>query len=102
MNCPWGQKAFKAYLGEDKSAWEQYDASVLVTKAEEKLTLLVDQGKADEFLPTQLLPEALEKACKLAGHPITLRYHEHYDHSYYFIASFIEEHLRYHAKALCD
>lgn len=101
VNCPWGQKAFAGYLGEDKSQWQQYDASFLVANTTERLPLLVDQGKADEFLANQLLPEALEKACRESGYPLTLRYHEHYDHSYYFIASFIDEHLRFHAKALC-
>ncbi|RLA20446.1 MAG: S-formylglutathione hydrolase, partial [Gammaproteobacteria bacterium] len=92
MDVPWGQKAFQGYLGEDKALWEEYDASRLVRKAAERLPLFIDQGGADEFLVEQLKPHLLEKACKEMGHPLELRIHDGYDHSYFFIASFIEEH----------
>jgi len=97
---PWGEKAFAAYLGDDREAWKPYDATELVKVAREKLPLLVDQGDADEFLHTQLRPEALEAAAAAAGHPLTLRLQPGYDHSYYFIASFIGDHIAHHAKAL--
>jgi S-formylglutathione hydrolase len=98
---PWGQKAFAAYLGEDRAAWAAHDAVALVGSVlAERLPLLVDQGGADEFLATQLKPELLQAACERAGHPLTLRLHPGYDHSYYFIASFIGEHVEWHAKAL--
>lgn len=97
---PWGQKAFTAYLGEDAMAWQQYDASALVADAAERLPLLVDQGDADEFLQTQLRPQLLQAACAAVGHPLTLRLQPGYDHSYYFIASFIGEHIAHHARAL--
>jgi S-formylglutathione hydrolase len=97
---PWGQKAFRGYLGEDRQQWQQWDASVLLAASHERLPLLVDQGEEDEFLARELKPEALEQAAKEAGYPLTLRRHAGYDHSYYFIASFIDEHLRHHAAAL--
>lgn len=97
---PWGQKAFTAYLGEDRSAWAAHDAVALIAHAAERLPLLVDQGAADDFLATQLRPELLQAACAAAGHPLTLRLHPGYDHSYYFIASFIGEHVAWHAQAL--
>ena len=97
---PWGEKAFSIYLGEDRQAWKQYDAVELVASAPERLALLVDQGDADEFLDGQLRPQLLQAACDAAGHPLTLRLQPGYDHSYYFIASFIGEHLAWHAKAL--
>lgn len=100
INCPWGQKAFKGYLGADQQAWKAYDSCELIKTASENLPLLIDQGDADNFLQEQLKPEALVNACKEANYPLTLRYQTGYDHSYYFIASFIEEHLRFHAKAL--
>ncbi|HMW22477.1 MAG TPA: S-formylglutathione hydrolase, partial [Burkholderiaceae bacterium] len=90
---PWGQKAFAAYLGEDRAAWAAHDAVALIASATERLPLLVDQGEADEFLATQLRPELLEAACAAVGHPLTLRRQPGYDHSYYFIASFIGEHV---------
>lgn len=98
MNCPWGEKAFSAYLGKDKETWRQHDASELMKSATQLVPALVDQGEADDFLATQLKPEALITASKVSGYPLELRHHEGYDHSYYFIASFIEEHLRFHAK----
>ncbi len=97
---PWGEKAFAAYLGEDRVAWKRYDASELVGSAQEKLPLLVDQGEADEFLDAQLQPQLLRDACVAAGHPLDLRMRPGYDHSYYFIASFIGEHIAHHAAAL--
>jgi len=100
---PWGQKAFAAYLGGDRDVWRSWDACDLVRSlpsTSSRLTLLIDQGEADEFLATQLRPELLEAACKEAGHPLVLRRHVGYDHSYYFIASFIGEHIAHHAGAL--
>ena len=97
---PWGQKALRAYLGDDESAWQQHDAVALIATAQERLPLLVDQGMGDEFLQDQLKPELLQAACEQHGHPLTLRLQPEYDHSYYFIASFIGEHLAHHAAAL--
>lgn len=97
---PWGQKAFAAYLGDDRAAWAAHDAVALIASAPERLPLLVDQGDADEFLAGQLQPQRLQAACAAAGHPLTLRLQPGYDHSYYFIASFIGEHLAHHARAL--
>ena len=97
---PWGQKALAAYLGVDRSGWQEWDTVELIANATERLPLLVDQGEADEFLATQLRPELLEAACQQAGHPLTLRRQPGYDHSYYFIASFLAEHFEHHAKAL--
>lgn len=98
--CPWGRKAFTGYLGEDTSEWAKWDAALLIPDASERLPLLVDQGTADEFLEEQLNPGALTEACKKAGHPLELRMQQGYDHSYFFIASFIDDHLVHHAKAL--
>ncbi|MBX8558647.1 S-formylglutathione hydrolase [Pseudomonas cichorii] len=100
MDCPWGQKAFSRYLGEDRSRWREWDATVLIAEASEKLPILVDQGDRDDFLVNQLKPEALVQAAKASQHPLTLRMQPGYDHSYFFIASFIEDHLRHHAQAL--
>ncbi|MFC5698194.1 S-formylglutathione hydrolase [Pseudomonas sp. GCM10022186] len=100
MACPWGEKAFSRYLGEDRARWREWDASGLLAEAEERLPILVDQGDRDDFLVNQLKPEALQAAAKAAGHPLTLRLQPGYDHSYYFIASFIDDHLRHHAEAL--
>lgn len=97
---PWGHKAFAAYLGEDREAWREWDATELVRRATRRLPLLIDQGLADDFLATQLRPELLEAACEDAGYPLRLRRHPGYDHSYYFIASFIGEHIAHHAAAL--
>ena len=98
--APWGEKAFTAYLGEDKTTWECYDATALVATASERLPLLVDQGDADEFLDAQLKPHLLQAACAAAGHPLQLRLQRGHDHSYYFIQSFIGEHVAHHATAL--
>ncbi|MGN6113007.1 MAG: S-formylglutathione hydrolase [Luteimonas sp.] len=101
---PWGEQAFGAYLGEDREAWKAWDAcelvAVAVADARHRLPLLVDQGEADEFLATQLRPELLREACAAAAHPLTLRVHPGYDHSYYFIATFIGDHVAWHAAAL--
>ena len=97
---PWGQKAFAAYLGDDREAWRQYDASELIGTAAEKLPVLVDQGEADEFLDAQLQPWRLKAAADAAGYPVYLRMQPGHDHSYYFIASFIGEHIAHHAAAL--
>jgi S-formylglutathione hydrolase len=97
VNCPWGQKALGNYLGDDRQSWAQYDASELMKASESHLPALVDQGGADNFLVEQLKPEALEAAARQSGYPLELRMQEGYDHSYFFIASFIEDHLRFHA-----
>ncbi|NRT55047.1 S-formylglutathione hydrolase [Sphaerotilus uruguayifluvii] len=97
---PWGRKAFAAYLGDDPAAWAAHDTVALIAQAAERLPLLVDQGEADDFLGSQLRPELLQAACADAGHPLTLRLHPGHDHSYYFIASFIGEHVAWHARAL--
>jgi len=99
-NCSWGRKALTAYLGDDREDWLQYDATHLIGEAQEKLPLLIDQGSEDEFLSDQLKPGALEQAAVAAHYPLELRYQEGYDHSYYFIASFIEDHLRHHARGM--
>src|SRR5690606_3367688 len=99
INCPWGQKAFTAYLGGDTEAWRQYDASELMRRGG-SVPALVDQGDADNFLAEQLKPEALTQAAAASGYPLRLRMQPGYDHSYYFIASFIAEHLRFHSQHL--
>jgi S-formylglutathione hydrolase len=98
--CPWGVKAFTHYLGEDRAAWAAHDATELVKAGARAPALLVDQGLADKFLAEQLLVDRFEAACRAAGQSLTLRRHAGYDHGYYFIASFIEDHLRFHADAL--
>lgn len=100
VDCPWGQKAFRGYLGNDPLTWREWDATLLIPDASERLPLLIDQGTDDQFLAEQLNPEALVQACHSANHPITLRMQSGYDHSYFFIASFIDDHLRHHAEAL--
>ena len=98
---PWGEKAFSAYLGDDREAWKQYDTVELVKQgAAEQLPLLIDQGGDDEFLEGQLKPELLRAAAEAAGHPLELRMQPGYDHSYYFISSFIGDHIAHHAAAL--
>jgi len=96
----WGQKVFSHYLGEDTAAWREWDACELIAGAGERLPLLVDQGSDDEFLDSGLRPQLLQAAAEAAGHPLQLRMHPGYDHSYYFIASFIGEHIAHHAAAL--
>ncbi|MFT5929744.1 MAG: S-formylglutathione hydrolase [Candidatus Azotimanducaceae bacterium] len=100
MDCPWGQKAFSQYLGEDRDAWRQYDASKIMQASTGSTPILVDQGAADDFLLDQLKPAALLKAAEVSGHPLELRMQQGYDHSYFFVASFIEDHLRFHAQNL--
>ncbi|KZX59021.1 S-formylglutathione hydrolase [Halioglobus sp. HI00S01] len=100
LNCPWGEKALSGYLGDDRTTWRDYDATDLVGRAQEQLPVLVDQGEADDFLVEQLKPELLVTASEAAGYPITIRTQPGYDHSYYFIASFIGEHLAFHAANL--
>ncbi len=96
----WGEKAFSAYLGSNRQDWLAWDAVALLGQTQEKLSLLVDQGDADEFMEKQLRPDLLRQACTAHGHTLSLRLQKGYDHSYYFIANFIGEHLAYHAKAL--
>ena len=98
--CPWGEKALGGYLGSDRSAWTQYDASMLAEKSNWQAPILVDQGTADQFLERELKPELLEEACKKAGIPLTLRHQPGYDHSYYFISTFMGDHVAHHAKQL--
>lgn len=98
--CPWGHKAFAGYLGEDRAAWAQYDACALLEQHRVQGEILVDQGLADKFLRDQLKPELLEARAREVGQPLRLRQHEGYDHSYFFVQSFIEEHLRHHRRAL--
>jgi S-formylglutathione hydrolase len=100
LNCPWGEKALSNYLGDDRSAWREYDACALIEDGARADELLVDQGGSDPFLESQLKPELLEAACAKAGVKLTLRRQPHYDHSYFFISSFIEDHLRWHAERL--
>ena len=99
-NCPWGQKAFSHYLGEDKTSWLEYDAAALLKANKTELAILVDQGDADNFLAEQLNPQSLVDAAAISGSALTLRMQPGYDHSYFFIASFIDEHLAFHAKYL--
>lgn len=97
---PWGEKAFTAYLGEDRDTWRAYDAVELMKTAQDRLPLLIDQGDADEFLESQLKPQLLQATAGALNHPLTLRMQPGYDHSYYFISSFIGEHIAYHARSL--
>tara|TARA_B100000678_G_scaffold274293_2_gene265292 strand:- start:294 stop:1124 length:831 start_codon:yes stop_codon:yes gene_type:complete len=97
---PWGHKAFEAYLGDDRQTWKQYDAVELIRTAQERLPLRVDQGLNDEFLDNQLRTDLLRAACDETGHPLMLHMRPGYDHSYYFIASFIGEHMAHHTMAL--
>lgn len=96
-DCPWGKKALSLYLGEDKTAWEDYDASLLLANKAHYIPMLVEQGTKDEFLQDQLKPQSLVHAAQRSETQLTLNMHEGYDHSYYFITSFIEEHLEFHA-----
>jgi len=100
MNCGWGKGCFGAYLGSDTALWKAYDATELIKAGAAPTPLLIDQGTDDEFLADQLYPQALEAACAAQGIPLILRKREGYDHSYHFIATFIGEHLAYHAEAL--
>lgn len=100
--CPWGKKAFSTYLGDNTATWAAYDATYLMQHAQAPFAggILIDQGLADKFLAEQLYPESFEQACKAANQPLTLRRHAGYDHGYYFIATFMEDHIAFHAKQL--
>jgi len=103
VNCGWGKGCFGAYLGDDTAAWEAYDASCLVEAGARVNDILIDQGEADEFLHEgQLQPDNFKAACDAAGQSVTIRMQPGYDHSYHFIASFIEDHFEYHARPLCS
>jgi S-formylglutathione hydrolase len=97
MRCPWGEKALTNYIGENREDWKSYDTTELIKIATEQLPILVDQGGADNFLEEQLKTELLKEACKEANYPIEIRMQSGYDHSYFFITSFIGEHIRFHA-----
>jgi len=103
MQCPWGEKAFSGYLGTDRDSWRAYDASALMQELKTPFPqgILIDQGSDDQFLEKQLLPERFEAACAAAGQPLTLRRQPGYDHGYYFISTFIEDHLEFHQRSLC-
>lgn len=102
INCPWGQKALELYLGKGRETWAQYDTVELVKQysSDQQLPILIDQGEQDDFLEEQLKTELLEAACVAKDYPMTIRRQPGYDHSYFFIASFIGEHIRFHAKYL--
>lgn len=100
LNCPWGHKALSGYLGDDRTAWEEYDACALIARGARLPDLLVDQGDADNFLVDQLKTHLLEDACQAAGQAATIRMQPGYDHSYYFISTFMTDHLHWHAKRL--
>lgn len=102
LNCPWGEKAFSGYLGANRDAWREWYACALLATAQERLPILIDQGDADQFLSAQLHPQALQAQADVHKHPLRLRMQAGYDHGYYFIASFIDDHLRHHAAALKD
>lgn len=103
MQCSWGEQIFSAYLGSDRNLWRDYDASELVQKMPFKRPILIDQGTADSFYQQQqLLPEVFEKACRQVGQPLELRLQEGYDHSYFAIATWMEDHIRHHARFLFD
>lgn len=101
MQCAWGQKAFTNYLGTERETWRNYDASELILHSKYTSPILIDQGTADKFLSQQLMPEIFERACDRVEQPLTLRFQEGYDHSYYFIATFVGDHVRHHAAVLC-
>ncbi|HVY04886.1 MAG TPA: S-formylglutathione hydrolase [Burkholderiales bacterium] len=100
MRCPWGKKAFKGYLGDDHETWKEYDASDLIRRMSFAGPILIDQGLADKFLPDQLYPEVFETACRESDQPLVLNRREGYDHGYFFISTFMENHLRHHADQL--
>lgn len=100
MNCPWGQKALTGYLGQDRSAWRAYDACALIEDGARHKEILIDQGLEDAYLRQQLKPELFEMACARAGQSLVMRRQPDYDHSYWFVLSFIESHLRWHAARL--
>jgi len=98
--CPWGEKALGCYIGDNRTDWDQYDSCSLILSSTSKLPIFVDQGDADNFLTEQLKPELLEQVCEQMNHPLTLRMQQGYDHSYYFIATFMQDHIAYHANNL--
>ncbi len=98
--CPWGQKAFQGYLGDDREAWARHDATELILAGHRCAPLLIDQGLGDKFLAEQLHPHLLEQACRDTGQPLTLRRHEGYDHGYHFISTFMRDHMAHHAALL--
>ena len=100
LNCPWGDKALAGYLGDDKTNWRTYDACALIEDGATLLPMRIDQGKADDFLNEQLKPELLEQACRSRNHPLAMHRHPGYDHSYFFIASFIDAQINFHADHL--
>ena len=103
MNCPWGQKAFGYYLGDDTSTWPEYDATELVKQLGDvrpQHKILIDQGMDDQFLEQELHPHLFEAACAEHGVDLELRRHEGYDHGYYFISTFLEDHLEHHSRLL--
>tara|TARA_B110000967_G_scaffold9394_1_gene9467 strand:+ start:6940 stop:7791 length:852 start_codon:yes stop_codon:yes gene_type:complete len=100
LNCPWGEKVLSNYLGDDRQAWKQYDAIELVGQAKQYLPVLVDQGDADNFLSEQLKTKLLVSAAQVADYPMQIRMQPDYDHSYFFIATFIGQHIAFHARAL--
>ncbi|KAA3638039.1 MAG: S-formylglutathione hydrolase [Proteobacteria bacterium] len=100
MHNDWGKKAFSGYLGDDESTWEKYDTCELIKTTNTNIPLFVDQGMRDNFLTEYLQPERLQAVCQEQNHPLTLRKHDGYDHSYYFISTFIEDHIKYHADLL--
>lgn len=100
MHCPWGRKAFSGYLGDDQATWSQYDASELAAGQRYATSILIDQGTADKFLSEQLQPQRFATACKASGTALQLRYQDGYDHGYYFIASFVADHLQHHIQYL--
>ena len=104
IRVPWGKKAFSGYIGPDEETWREHDASELVRQSPftDGRTILVDQGTADEFLEEQLYPEVFEKACHEVGQPLTMRWQNGYDHGYYFISTFMEDHIKHHAKTLTN
>ena len=100
LNCPWGEKVLSNYLGDDRQAWQQYDTVELIKQATQHLPVLVDQGEADNFLTEQLKPELLVRAARESDYPMQIRMQPEYDHSYFFIATFIADHIAFHARAL--
>ncbi|MCB1985861.1 MAG: S-formylglutathione hydrolase, partial [Nitrosomonas sp.] len=98
--CPWGQKAFTHYLGTNQHNWRKYDATALIEDGYRTSAILVDQGLDDKFMSEQLHPEQLAQVCHNTGQKLTLRYHSGYDHSYYFISTFIADHLKHHRDVL--
>ncbi|GLS27571.1 S-formylglutathione hydrolase [Marinibactrum halimedae] len=102
IRCPWGQKALKHYIGNDQQAWREYDTCALIEAGAVQVPMLIDQGTSDSFLDTELKTALLEEACKKADYESRIRYQEGYDHSYFFISSFIEEHIGFHHKYLLE